>query len=184
MPKSFYDLVFSAVSGSAGKDAHYIRGTLDEVRSDLESELSQKGFNLYLLCWFGSDLRVNVYEQGSLVQTIDLHPFVKVSIDGYPDLIFQASEFPDHPDIASEEWLRLGDRVLSGELDDAIVVTVDWDRIEVPPLVGEIATKYDFVKIVDPYGDHEDLDEDVDVDSDEYLEDPCCVPYGFTDLEQ
>ncbi|BCJ76317.1 hypothetical protein CS0771_58610 [Catellatospora sp. IY07-71] len=33
--KSYYDLAFGVAAGGSHKDAHYIRGTLDEIKADL-----------------------------------------------------------------------------------------------------------------------------------------------------
>ncbi|ADI10411.1 hypothetical protein SBI_07291 [Streptomyces bingchenggensis BCW-1] len=77
-PKSFYELVFSVSPGAARKDAHYVVGSLDEVKRALDSELSESS-NVYLLCWHGAKLALNVYERGECIHSIDLHPCITVS---------------------------------------------------------------------------------------------------------
>jgi hypothetical protein len=92
--KSFYDLAFGVSPGAARKDAHYIRGSLDEVKDDLADELSDS-LNVYLLCWHNSaELALHVYQQGTRTHSIDLRPLVTVSVDGYPDITFLDSGEP------------------------------------------------------------------------------------------
>ncbi|MEU5030080.1 hypothetical protein [Streptomyces milbemycinicus] len=198
-PKSFYELVFSVAPGAARKDAHYVVGSLDEVKRALDSELSAST-NVYLLCWHSTKLVLNVYERGECIHSINLHPYITVSVDGYPDITFLESGKPTGYEVGADDPYKvetaLSDGMFSGELDDAIEVTVDWASVEVPPLVGEIAVDGDYVKLVDHpsdddgydegYEDDEDFDED-DFDEDE-LEDEFIergyVPYGFTDFEE
>jgi hypothetical protein len=187
-PKSFYDLAFGVSPGGARKDAHYVRGSLDEIKADLAYELSES-INVYLLCWYGAELALHVYERGERVHSIDIHPFITVSVDGYPDITFLGSGKPtgyntDTDDRDNVE-MTLSDGMFSGELDDAIMVTVDWDGIDVPSLVGEIAVENDHVKLIenhlDGLHDVDDFDED-DFDEDELI-DQGYIPYGFTDFE-
>ncbi|MES4905226.1 MULTISPECIES: hypothetical protein [unclassified Streptomyces] len=195
--KSFYDLAFGVSPGAARKDAHYIRGSLDEVKADLADELSDS-LNVYLLCWHNSaQLALHVYQQGTRTHSIDLRPFVTVSVDGYPDITFLDSGEPtgyaagaDDPATVSQV---LADGMFSRELDGAIKVTVDWDAIEVPSLIGEIAADGDYVLLAeDPDGadfeDYgwEDSEEDDDLDEDEWEDlmiERGAIPYGFTDFE-
>ncbi|MFB7208274.1 hypothetical protein [Streptomyces sp. NPDC056255] len=195
-PKSFYDLTFEVSPGAARKDVHYVRGSLDEIRDDLATELSQSS-NVYLLCWYGSvKLALHVYQQGERVHSIDLRPRVTVSVDGYPAITFLDSGEPTGYGVGADDPGKvreaLEEGMFSGELDDAIGVAVDWDSVEVPGLIGEVATDDDYVKLAgDPDGvssegdDWDDFDED-DFDEDE-LEDELIergyIPYGFTDFE-
>ncbi|MET8742432.1 hypothetical protein [Streptomyces sp. NPDC004728] len=195
-PKSFYDLTFEVSPGAARKDVHYVRGSLDEIKDDLATELSQSS-NVYLLCWYGSvKLALHVYQQGERVHSIDLRPRVTVSVDGYPAITFLDSGEPTGYGVGADDPGKvreaLEEGMFSGELDDAIDVAVDWDSVEVPGLVGEVATDDDYVKLAgDPDGvsseddDWDDFDED-DFDEDE-LEDELIergyIPYGFTDFE-
>ncbi|MDX3232132.1 hypothetical protein [Streptomyces sp. ME19-01-6] len=197
LSKSFYDLVFGVSPGAARKDAHYISGSLDEVKADLANELSAS-LNVYLLCWYNpaAELALHVYQQGTRTHSIDLHPFVTVSVDGYPDITFLDSGEPTGYAVGADDPAKvsevLADGMFSGELDKALKVTVDWDAIEVPALTGEVATYGDYVLLAeDPdavaFSDSgwEDCEED-DLDEDE-LEDALIerggIPYGFTDFE-
>jgi hypothetical protein len=140
--KSYYELEFSVAPGGARKDTHYLRGTMEEIKADLAEELA-KDVNLYLLCWYGADLLLHVWQNGERAESIDLHPFVTISIDGYPDITFTGPESPVGYDFEAEEEAAveegsLSDRMVSSDLGDAVSTTVDWERITVPPLVGQL----------------------------------------------
>lgn len=184
-PKSFYDLAFGVSPGGARKDAHYVRGSLDEIKADLAYELSES-INVYLLCWYGAELALHVYEQGERVHSIDIRPFITVSVDGYPDITFLDSGKPTGYDADTDDRdnveMTLSDGMFSGELDDAIKVTVDWDGVDVPSLVGEIAVENDHVKLIENHLDGLHDDDDDDFDEDELI-DQGYIPYGFTDFE-
>jgi hypothetical protein len=163
--KSFYDLAFGVDPGGARKDAHFIRGSLDEVKADLAAELAEE-INLYLLCWYGAELTLDVYQGGERARSIDLHPYITISIDGYPDITFKGPGEPVGYDFESDEEAEvekgsLSDRMFCDDLGDAVKVSVDWSRIEVPPLIGDIA----------------EPDDAVYLDGEEFL------TYGFTDTE-
>ncbi|MER5619238.1 hypothetical protein [Streptomyces sp. NPDC002215] len=151
MMRSFYDLVFGVDPGGARKDAHYVRGSLEEVQHDLAVELAQE-INLYLLCWYGARLTLDVYQQGKQTDSIDLHPFLTISIAGYPDITFTGPgesvgyDF-EADEEAEDETTTLSYRMFAGELGDAVNVTVDWDRIEVPSLRGEMVREGDVVAL-------------------------------------
>ncbi|MEU5029930.1 hypothetical protein [Streptomyces milbemycinicus] len=177
--KSFYDLAFGVDPGGARKDAHFISATLDEVKRELASELSQ-GINLYLLCWYGAHLTLDVYQQGELTESIDLHPFITISVEGHPDITFtgpgepvgydfrgdkgdteddeddkddEDEDFEDEDDEEEEdEEDNLADRMFADDLDDSVKVSVDWDRIPVPSLIGEVAGPDDEAVLLT--GDH------------------------------
>lgn len=157
--KSFYDLAFGVDPGGARKDAHFVTATLDEVKRELASDLAQ-GINLYLLCWYGARLTLDVYQQGELTESIDLHPFITISVEGYPDVTFtgpgepvgydfrddegdieddEDDEDEDFEDEEEDEEDNLADRLFMDDLGDTVKVSVDWDRIPVPSLIGELA---------------------------------------------
>ncbi|MCP9959372.1 hypothetical protein [Streptomyces sudanensis] len=151
MVRSFYDLAFGVDPGGARKDTHYVRGSLEEVRHDLAAELAEE-INLYLLCWYGARLTLDVYQQGKRTDSIDLHPFLTISVAGHPDITFTGPGEPVGYDFeadedAEDETTTLSHRMFAGELGDAVEVTVDWDRIEVPPLIGEVAREGDRVAL-------------------------------------
>ncbi|MFI0716452.1 hypothetical protein ACH4SK_38850 [Streptomyces inhibens] len=160
--KSFYDLTFGVDPGGARKDAHFISATLDEVKEDLASELAEE-INLYLMCWYGARLSLDVYQQGELAESIDLHPFITISIQGYPDITFagpgepigydfeadEGEEGDDEADGEEEENEAdsLSERMFAGELGDKVTVSVDWARTHVPPLTGEVVGPDDTVQL-------------------------------------
>jgi hypothetical protein len=188
--KSCYELAFGVSPGGARKCTHYVRATLDEVKTDLADELSASS-NVYLLCWYGAELALHVYEQGRRVHSIDLHPYTTISIDGYPDITFLDSGNAIGPDVEAVGWSKfqtpLCEAVFAGELDDAIKVTVDWDSVQVPPLVGDIATDDSYIKPVDHLGspgDDDDLDDFDEDDLESELLDRGYIPYGYSDCEE
>ncbi|UKY54929.1 hypothetical protein [Streptomyces inhibens] len=168
--KSFYDLTFGVAPGGARKDAHFISATLDEVKEDLASELAEE-INLYLMCWYGARLSLDVYQQGELAESIDLHPFITISIQGYPDITFagpgepigydfEADEGEEGDDEADDEADdeeddeeeeneadSLSERMFAGDLGDKVTVSVDWARTHVPPLTGEVVGPDDTVQL-------------------------------------
>ncbi|MEV5986350.1 hypothetical protein AB0L85_15195 [Streptomyces sp. NPDC052051] len=151
MSRSFYDLAFGVPPGGATKDTHYVRGSLEEVQRDLAAELAEE-INLYLLCWYGARLTLDVYQQGKQTDSIDLHPFLTISITGYPDITFTGPEEPVGYDFeadeeAEDETTPLSHRMFAGDLGDAVKATVHWDRIEVPSLSGEVAREGDVVAL-------------------------------------
>jgi hypothetical protein len=163
--KSFYDLNFRVSPGGARKDAHYIRGSLAEIQADLAAELAE-GVNLWLLCWYGAELNLDVHEHGRRAHSIDLHPYLTISVEGYPDVTFTGPREPHGWDFEEDDEGGLSEQLLIGDLEDRTTVTVAWDRIRVPPLHGDVAGPGDLVTLPD----HRPLDEDA-------------IPYGFTDLE-
>ncbi|WP_053175144.1 hypothetical protein [Nonomuraea sp. SBT364] len=98
---------------------------------------------MHLLCRYGAELALHVYEQGERVNAIDLHPFITVSVDSYPDITFLGSNKPTvcgaGTDDRDKVKMTLSEEMFSGKLDNAIKVTVDRDGVDVPSLVGEFA---------------------------------------------
>ncbi|MES4901081.1 MULTISPECIES: hypothetical protein [unclassified Streptomyces] len=139
--KSFYDLAFGVDPGGARRDAHIVSATLDEVKHGLASELAE-GINLYLLCRYGARLTLDVYQQGELAESIDLHPFITISVEGYPDITFTGPGEPvgyDFDEDEEDEEGGLSGRMFADDLDDSVKVSVDWDRVPAPSLIGEVA---------------------------------------------
>ncbi|GAA1393326.1 hypothetical protein [Catellatospora coxensis] len=180
--KSFYDLRFGVAPGGARKDAHYLRGTLDEVKADLAAELADGG-NLYLLCWYGADLALDVYQHGRRTRSIDLHPFVSIDVEGYPRITFTGPGKPVGHDFSSEQEQSVDDGSLSdllfmGAVEQVTTVTVDWAAVDVPALRGEPARPGDLVI----------MDERMvgDAEADEAREQAMPeaeMRYGYTDFE-
>ncbi|MFI9358680.1 hypothetical protein [Streptomyces lydicus] len=151
MSRSFYDLAFGVDPGGARKDTHYVRGSLEEVQRDLAAELAEE-INLYLLCRYGARLTLDVYQEGKQTDSIDLHPFLTLSIAGRPDITFTGPGEPVGYDFeadeeAEDETTTLSYRMFAGALGDAVKVTVHWDRVEVPPLNGDVVREGDVVEL-------------------------------------
>jgi hypothetical protein len=178
--KSFYSLDFSVQPGGARYAVGYVRGTLDEIRADLAVELTV-GQNVYLLCWYGATLGLSVHQHGVQTGWIDLHPYVTISIEGYSDITFAGSGQPISDDVRSDDASddSLSERLLTCQLDDKISAVIDWESIDVPTLLGDLARPGDLVAFEDDW-----LDEDEEAAADdETLLDAGYVRYGHTDFE-
>lgn len=175
---SFYHLEFSVASGGAHKDTHYIRGELAEIRRDLAAELSDST-NIYLLCWYGATLDLDVYQHGDRTRSIDLHPYLTIRAEGYPEITFdehgkvQGHQFRGEEDDDDSLTSRLFHGRVSYE------VSVAWERIDVPPLLGEVVGPSDLVNIHDEW---ELAQEHPEATRDELLSDGF-LPYGWSDPE-
>lgn len=175
---SFYDLAFGVDPGGARKDCHYVRGTLDEIKRDLANALEDQ-LNLYLLCWYGAALDLRVFENGELTRAFDLHSLITIDIDGYPTITFDGQGEPvgyDFQDEDDDDGDSLTARMFGNELT-SVTVTLDWSRIDVPPLRGKVVQNGDFVNI-----DGDWLDDDDKLDAQELL-DRGYLPYGCTDRD-
>lgn len=126
---SFYDLNFGVDPGGARKDAHFIRGTLDEIKRDLAAEFVGD-VGPYLLCWYGARLRLRVFQGEHLVSSIDLHPYVTVHVPGRAPITFAGEGEPIGYNRDDDDW-----EVFSGP---GVSVTVDWDRVHVCSLKGAV----------------------------------------------
>jgi hypothetical protein len=174
--KSFYVLVFSVEPGGAHKDTHYVRGTLDEIKSDLARELDDQ-LNLYLLCWYGARLELQVFERGELVRKADLHRAITIAIAGYPAITFAGPNLPIGHTFRGEEDVdgSLTQRMFAGSLEH-VNVTVDWSKVDVPAaLSGQIAGQGDLVNIDGGWQVGDDHMAYGALLDDGYL------PYGFSD---
>ncbi|NSC19920.1 hypothetical protein FM076_01320 [Streptomyces albus subsp. chlorinus] len=189
VPKSFYDLRFGVSPGAARKDAHYICGSLDEAVAALDSELDESS-NVWLLFGYssGADLALDVYQRGERTASIDLHPFITLRIDGYPDITFDGPGKPTGHATAAEDprkaRQKLAEGIFAGDVADVTEVVVDWDSVPVPPLVGEVAQDGDYVLLGD--GPLEDLSGLDDLDEDELVDeliDRGYVEYGDHDFD-
>jgi|SRR6476660_9806469 len=71
-----YVLEFSVQPGGARLGDVHVHGELAEVR---ESIGEQYGFDFdsYLVMWYGAELRLWAFDQGSFVSAMDLHPYLR-----------------------------------------------------------------------------------------------------------
>ncbi|WP_326685766.1 MULTISPECIES: hypothetical protein [unclassified Streptomyces] len=182
VPKSFYDLRFGVLPGAARKSAHHICGSLHEAQAALDFEL-EASINVWLLFGYssGADVALDVYQQGELAKSIDLHPFMTIRVEGYPDITFlgqgKPTGYADGSDDPGKVKMTIADGLSEGKYDDAFEVIVDWDSISVPPLVGEIAGYEDYVLLGD--GPVDNLDELAGLDEDELLDE--LIERGYVD---
>lgn len=194
MPRrSFYDLCLTADPGGAQTDQHHLRGSLDELRGDLDALLS-RGLTLYLLCWYGASLKLDVFQRGALMQSIDLRPHLTITIEGYPELTFDAEgkvrgyDFTRKDDDADDDDAddddaddddadegSLADQLFSGALEDVTEARLGWEAIVVPALEGEVAREGDLLNI-----DGDWLDDEARFTEEELLEQGY-LRYGVTD---
>lgn len=183
MPRrSFYDLCLTAAPGGAQTDQHHLRGSLDELRGDLDALLS-RGLTLYLLCWYGASLNLDVFQRGALTQSIDLRPHLAITIEGYPELTFDAegkvrgydfTKQEDEDDDDADEG-SLADQLFSGALEDVTEARLDWEALVVPALDGEVAREGDLLNV-----DGDWLDDEARFTEEELLEQGY-LRYGVTD---
>lgn len=178
--KSFYHLNFAVAPGGARQDAHYVRATLDEVKGDLANELAH-GIGLYLLCWYGATLKLEVFDKGELVKEVNLHPFVEIEIEGYPKITFGQDDEPIGHDFkadddAEDEDETLTTKLFMGQLEDVTVVRVAWDRMELPKLEEELVAEGDMVTLEGDWREGEELSSDD-------LRDEGWLPVGHFDTE-
>ncbi|MFI9048558.1 hypothetical protein [Streptomyces sp. NPDC053427] len=188
VPKSFYDVTFSVSPGAARKDAHHICGSLDEAKAALDDELDDS-VNIWLLFDYGAEVTLDVYQRGERIRSIDLHPFLTIRVEGYPDITFRGSGKPTGFAVGADDpytvQTELADGLFARDFDGAIEAVVDWDGVVVPPLVGEIAKDGDYVLLGDEPLD--DLDDLSDLDEEELevaLIDRGYVEYGSHDFEE
>lgn len=177
--RSFYDLEFSVEPGGMRMAQHFIRATLDEIKADLYTALADRDA-VHCLCWYGATLRLNVYQHGYCQRRIDLHPYVTLRVEGFPEITFGRDGRPRGYDFSDYDENREGS--LEGALQEGEVGTdhrVAWERIRVPALRGELVDVDDLVSldaawaVDDANPNYEEQD----------LVEMGYVPYGETDLE-
>ncbi|MEZ4383126.1 MAG: hypothetical protein R3A79_17495 [Nannocystaceae bacterium] len=179
MPRpSFLCLQFDVDPGGARKDAHWIRATLAEIRADLEAEL-RDGHSLYYLCWYGARLRLHVFQGGAYERSVDLLPLLRVDIDGYPTITFNADGEAEGYDFEDDDY----EGSLSGMMfDDDLPpyrCALDWERVAalVPALREPVVDRGELVNV-----DGEWIDGDAEMDA-AALRGAGYLPYGLTDRE-
>ncbi|MGW5091034.1 hypothetical protein [Streptomyces coelicoflavus] len=151
MLRSFYDLNFGIHPGGTEKDVHYVRRTLEEVKHDLSVELLDQR-NIYLLCYYGAWLNLDVYQNGKRTESIDLHPFLEISIEGCPPITFSGPQQPvDHSfdldEESEDDSSELSHRMWHRRLGHRVGITVHWDSINVPPLRRRTVSEGDSVAL-------------------------------------
>lgn len=179
--KSFYLLTFSVAPGGAHKDTHFVRGTLQEIKADLARELADAS-HLYLLCCYGAQLSLDVYQSGVPAASFRLQPLITITIEGYPTITFEHDCAPVGYDFKaeSEEAVERGSlaaRLFADEFGESLAVSVAWEKLDVPALVEPVAGPGDYVSL-------EGLTlEDDPAQSPEDVVDAGFLPYGRWDPE-
>lgn len=173
--RSFYALSFLVRPGGSQRNLHYVRATLDEISVDLHTALMD-GSNLYLLCWYGAELRLDTFQNGENVASLDLRPFLSIEIGGYPAIGFDAAGQVTGYDFRSGSEAEAADGSLAAKMFandlDELDVTVAWPRIHAPPLTGRLVTPADVVSVSGNWFDDELSTEELLAEG--YL------PYGFS----
>jgi hypothetical protein len=88
---------------------------VDEVEQALAAMFAEP-FNVWLLCWQGASLTLEVREGDEPVDRIDLRPHVVLRISGCPDLVPDEGPAPDD----GIDWVDVGRRL--SDLHDGVDV--------------------------------------------------------------
>jgi hypothetical protein len=157
MGKSFYTLEAFVQPGGVRESIVFAvieRGQLRKAAEWLFSRDTPS--TAYLLCGYGQQVVASVYEDGERVTTVDLLPYVRVEIDGYPPMTF-APGGGDSKDrlhgIEDAETDLLEELSLLGEDNPETAVTLDWPAVaaQLPPLTGDPAEPADELTITSHY---------------------------------
>ena len=136
------------------------------------------GGNVDLLLWYGATLCLRIVQRGKPVREIDLHRYVTIRIEGYPDITLSGRKSVRGYDFSDDEEVeRIVEGLQTGDL--AHTASVAWERIRVPALRGEVAIEGDFVDIRGNWA-LEGAEAPV---TRQDLRDNGYIPYGGTDLE-
>lgn len=148
---SFYALRLTAAPGGARKDTTYLASSLDEIARAWSADAAAERLAAGLLRGRRSPV------DGSLVESVDLLPFVALRIPGHDDVVFDAERDPLDEELAAE---------LFAGLIDGIDLVVDWPAARIPPLTGRLLESGEKASVPTEDGQFE------------------LLRYGVTDLEQ
>jgi hypothetical protein len=81
LPHSCYLLEFSVSPGGARLGDVFVGRTLDELRQSLQRRWHGEYVDGYLVIWYGAVLHLWVVQEGSIVEGIDLHPYLRTGDD-------------------------------------------------------------------------------------------------------
>lgn len=131
----YFRVCFVVQPGGSRKTEYYVLGTLDEVKQAVQADLASPE-GAYHAIFYGEDILLQCWHDGTKVAEIDLHPFITYRVEGLPSpLVFPAlGDEPalDMGELESDEPMT---RMIDGEA--AVEVEVDWSRVELPKLAGE-----------------------------------------------
>ncbi len=150
---SYYILEIEVSPGGARKDDYYVLNNLEDIKKALEKDFSEQG-EIYLLTWYGEDVNLMICKDNAVMKTINLLPFIKVRLDGYPEISFNNDgkligfNF-EKDDKENEEEDRLSYKLFLNKIKKVEVI-IDWNSMKIPKLEGEIIEKGEPVKIYLP----------------------------------
>lgn len=160
--KSFYVLEMFVWPGGARKSEIHVHNNLAAIQQALVADLSYGG-NVYLLTAYGEQINLRTYQEGVETQKINLLPYIRVEMQGFPDAWFDQEgtlrgvKFSDRDyetgyaendavEVDSETFIEA-----SAEDDWETRATVDWQAVPVQPLRGNLAQKGDPLEVYSDY---------------------------------
>lgn len=134
--RSFYALEMHVGPGGCRRGDCFVLSDLEAVKQLVTADLST-GIGVYLAAWYGEDILVTAYAPGEPPRTVDLLPFIRIRIPGYPDITFPDGEcsFDFQEDEAAQESEEdaLSHKLFCDEIQPSEVI-IDWGAAELPPL--------------------------------------------------
>lgn len=148
---SFYALEVSVEPGGAREHLLFALNSLSAIREELDNCLIGE---VYLTLWYGRTITLTTFQNGEVVDVLDLLPCITYHIDGYPPIGFVAKDVLTG---LSRAQIR-ADKVLTDTLwrqgsneqkADAphIRYEVDWTRISPPALTGNVLQPGDQTRV-------------------------------------
>lgn len=80
--RSAYVLELSVQPGGSRWAEVHVYSKLEHIRAWLEEFCKNDSMSAYHAIWYGATLAIWVVQKGQVVQCIDLHPYIKASLDG------------------------------------------------------------------------------------------------------
>ncbi|WP_197041215.1 hypothetical protein [Chondromyces apiculatus] len=153
---SFYTLELHVSPGGARRGDCFVVNDLAAVKEILSRDLGS-GSGVYLVGWYGESILLSVYVPGEARRTIDLLPFIRLVIPGYPVLTFEDGEcsFDFEEDEAAHEEEETLSYKLFGDAIRPSEVIVDWEAANVPPLPAPILPAGTEVRVHSNYLGHD-----------------------------
>lgn len=121
--------------GGSRKTEYHVYGTVKEVLETLYEDLSSPE-GAYHALFYGEEIFVQCWQDGRLIDTIDLHPYITYRLEGIEsDLKF--TDLGDEPLLLSGSYMseEMMYNLCQGMV--AINVVVDENSIPWPELVGD-----------------------------------------------
>jgi hypothetical protein len=160
MKKSFYALEIFVQPGGARESLVFVFDNLEDIKRALAKCLTCHS-DIYLMTWYGRDINLLVYQEGKEVQKLNLLPYIRISIEGYPEIWYDSDGNLQGVRFSDRSYSKAHTENDSLEVDaeqfidnlDALdfTCTVNWDAIHVQPLQGELVKRGDRVIIFSDY---------------------------------